>query len=324
MCAIGFAKSSCLLFLAKPMSKSTAQLSNGEMDLTVALPGAPDGYRGARFSWAGIISEATWGEHHLFGPWRPGMFPPEAHDNVSGTAGEFGMGTVGMPPPLGFDAAAPGGLFVKIGVGIVRRPDDAPYAFSRHYEVVDAPAWHVQTGEQQVAMRQSLEHDGYGYDYTHTIELVPNQPVFITQHVLTNTGRRPFHQTHYSHNFLVINRAPIGPDYEVVFPFAPEHGFEPGGVASIDGRKLTFREPLKAAVFDMLDGFDGTTADNQVTVRHRGSGVELRITGDRPIVRYHIFAAPGAICPEPFIDIRLEPGESMTWQHRYELYASRG
>jgi len=48
------------------------------------------------------------------------------HDNVSGTAGEFGMGIAdNVPPPLGFDEAKPGDCFVKIGVGVLRRPDNA-------------------------------------------------------------------------------------------------------------------------------------------------------------------------------------------------------
>jgi hypothetical protein len=69
----------------------------------------------------------------------------------------------------------------------------------------------------------------------------------------------------------------------------------------------------------MLDGFEGGVADNQVTVRNRRTGLAVKITGDRPIVRYHVFAAPGAVCPEPFVEIHAAPGETIAWEHRYEL-----
>ncbi len=294
-------------------------LSNAHLTLDISLPGVPGNYCGARFSWAGIITDITCGGHHLFGPWQPGSLCPELHDNVSGTAGEFGMGTADMPPPLGFDAAAPGEGFVKIGVGVLRRPDERPYEFSGAYERLDSPPWQTDRSDSHIAMRQQLSFNGFGYDYTHTIELDPETAAFTTRHRLTNTGDKPIHQTHYSHNFLVLNRQSIGPGYEISFPFTPDPGFDADSPARLNGNTLTFSRPLSQPVFAMLEGFNGTAVDNGATVRHRDTGVGIRITGDQPIVRYHFFAAPGAICPEPFVEMRLSPGQTMTWQHRYDI-----
>jgi len=303
---------------------SSIRLFNDELDLTLGVPGAPGTYYGTRFSWAGIISQVTMQGHRVFGPWRPGELAPDEHDNVTGPAGEFGMGIAGMPPPLGFDEAVPGGLFVKIGVGVLRRPDETPYGFARRYELVNSPCWQVQAGEQRVGMRQILTHDGYGYDYEHSVELVPGQPSFITRHVLSNTGLKPIRQTHYSHNFLVVDQLPVGPEYDVTFSFAPVSSFGTESAAYFEERTLKFREPLTNAVFSALTGFGGTAADNRVTVRNHRAGIEVRITGDCPVVRYHFFAAPGAVCPEPFVDLCLEPGASATWQHRYDLTCLSG
>jgi hypothetical protein len=30
-------------------------------------------------------------------------------------------------------------------------------------------------------------------------------------------------------------------------------------------------------------------------------------------------AEPGAVCPEPFVEINAVPGETIAWEHRYEL-----
>ncbi len=298
---------------------STIHLSNDRLSLALAVPGAAATYRGTRFSWAGIISEVTWGEHHLFGPWQPGPLPLDLHDNVSGTAGEFGMGIADMPPPLGFNEAALGDCFVKIGVGVLRRPDTQPYQFHGSYELVEAPAWEVSANSWRVDMRQRLEFKGFGYDYTHAIELVPGASAFVIRHRLTNTGGRPIHQTHYSHNFVVLDRQPVGPDYEVIFPFTPGPAFGEESDAVLQGNRLGFRQPLRKAIFAMLTGFNGDAADNQVTVRNRRTGLTLKVVGDRPILRYHFFAVPGAVCPEPFVEIHAAPGETIVWEHRYEL-----
>jgi len=294
-------------------------LSDEGIAISVALPGAAGTYRGTRFSWAGIISEATWGDHHLFGPWQPGPLPLDTHDSVSGTAGEFGMGIAGMPPPLGFEQAGPGDCFVKIGVGVLRRSDAQPYQFNKSYELVEAPAWQVEAGSRRVEMRQRLDFYGYAYDYTHAIELVSGADAFVTRHRLTNTGGKPIRQAHYSHNFLVLDRQPVGPDYEIVFPFTPGPAFAEDSYAVLQGNRLGFRRPLQKAVFAMLTGFEGGVADNQVTVCNRRTGLAVKVAGDRPILRYHFFAAPGAVCPEPFVEINAAPGETIAWEHLYEL-----
>jgi hypothetical protein len=298
-------------------------LSNGILELAAVIPGATGTYRGTRFSWAGQVAGVTWNEHHLFGPWQSGPLAPDVHDNVLGTAGEFGMGIAGMPPPLGFEEAAPGGCFLKIGVGVLRRPDDEAYNFFGDHELVEAPAWEIEAGRQRLVMRQRCGCDGYGYDYTNTIELMADAPAFVIRHRLANTGTRPIRQTHYNHNFLVLDRQPVGPDYEITLPFTPGPAFGPDSDAVLRGSRLGFRQPLQRAVFAMLDGFEGGPADNRVTARHLRTGLVVQVTGDRPVCRYHFFAAPGAVCPEPFVGIHAAPGEAFAWEHRYELASGR-
>lgn len=298
---------------------TTHVLSNGILELVAVTPGAPGTYRGTRFAWAGQIAGVKWNGHHIFGPWQPGPLAPDVHDNVLGTAGEFGMGIAGMPPPLGFEEAVPGEGFLKVGVGVLRRPDDEAYNFAGAYELVEAAEWEVAGDRQRLMMRQRCGFGNYGYDYTQTIELMPGAPAFVTRHRLSNTGARPIRQTHYCHNFLVLDGQPVGPDYEITFPFTPAPAFGADSDALMRGPRLGFRQPLRRAVFAMLEGFCGGPADNQFTVRNLRSGLALRVTGDRPVCRYHFFAAPGAVCPEPFVEIHAAQGEEFTWEHRYEV-----
>ncbi len=38
---------------------------------------------------------------------------------------------------LGYNEAKPGEMFVKIGVGVLRKPDNSPYQFSKLYDIVN-------------------------------------------------------------------------------------------------------------------------------------------------------------------------------------------
>ena len=120
---------------------------------------------------------------------------------------------------------------------------------------------------------------------------------------------------------MVIDELPVGSDYEVIFPFTPKNSFGTDSLAYVEGRSLKFRAQIPAgeAIFAQLSGYADTTADNSVTIRNRKAGVDVRITGDRPVLRYHFFAVAGALCPEPFVDIHATSGETVAWQHRYDI-----
>jgi hypothetical protein len=42
---------------------------------------------------------------------------------------------------LNYAEAKPGETFVKIGVGVLKRPDEARYAFRNPYELLDGGKW---------------------------------------------------------------------------------------------------------------------------------------------------------------------------------------
>jgi hypothetical protein len=286
-------------------------LSDRHMRVSVALPGAIGTYRGTRFSWAGIIAEVTWGDHHLFGSWQ---------DTVCGTAGEFGMGMAdNVSPPLGFNAAAPGDCFVNIGVGVLRRPDKEQCKFAKNDELIEAPAWEVTGDNRRVEMRQRLTVDGYGYDDPHTIELILGASTFAPRHRLTNTGDRARAQAHSCHTFMILDRQPVGPDAEVIMPFTPAPALGEDGDVVLEGKRYGFRRLVQKPAFAMLAGFAGTVADNRFTISNRRTGLTVHAAGDRPIICYHMSVDPVAVCPECVVETNAAPGETVAWEHRYEL-----
>src|SRR5580692_6360648 len=99
-----------------------ASISNGPVQAVLYLPDAKNGYyRASRFDWSGIIPCLSYKGHTYFGVWFS-HYDPMVADAITGPVEEF-RSTDGA---LDYGQAKPGGLFVKIGVGVLRKADDSP------------------------------------------------------------------------------------------------------------------------------------------------------------------------------------------------------
>jgi len=310
---------------AEPQHPET-RISNGVMSLKLYLPDAESGYyQGTRFDWSGVIARAEYKGHTLFGPWKPPLNPLK-HDNVTGPAEEFSM-----DDPPGYEQAQPGEPFLKIGVGLLAKPDNgkdgqAPkYRFHGKYDLLKPGTWKVTQGKDWIQFHQKIDTTfGYGYEYTKRISLSEGKPQFVIRHVLKNTGEKPIDTTHYSHNFIIIDDDPVGPNYKLRLPFkAPEPVDVKKGKARVEGDLLTMPAAFKGSIWVQLAGLTGDACDNQATVLHEKSGLELHIRGDRPLLKYVVYGESLALCPEPFIAVKAAPGETMTWDTTYTLSESK-
>src|SRR5216684_6586507 len=108
-CCLFACLSACLLS-AQDYPKS--EISNGLIHAELMLPDRQNGsYRGTRFDWSGIISSLQFGGHEYFGRWYE-RHDPRIHDAITGPVEEFLLNN----SALGYEAAKPGGVFVRIGV----------------------------------------------------------------------------------------------------------------------------------------------------------------------------------------------------------------
>ena len=235
---------------------------------------------------------------------------------MAGTAEEFGHDM-----PLGYAAAPAGGTFVKIGVGELVKPAEPKYRFSHNYKIAKPGTWQVTTGERFVEFRQELSHSsGYGYRYVKRVELAPKG--FVIRRTLANTGAKSIDTDHYGHHFLTVDGDPIGPNYALRFPFPPR-AVDPAGlrdIAAVRGDRLVLLKPLEQGdVQSRIDGFGSTAEDNRVTVEHAASGVKMSIINDRPLTKINVWSLKTTLCPEPFAQIKVEPGRETSWATRYEF-----
>ncbi len=197
-----------LSLLAIPLMKfPQTEISNGIISARIYLPDTKTGYyRGTRFDWSGNMPSLVFNGHEYFGQWFK-TYSPEIHDVIMGPVEEF--------TALDYPEIKPGNNFVKIGVGLLTKPDDQSYTFARLYPVVDHGKWTVNTESDKISFMHELKEKTYSYKYEKVVELVKDKPELLLTHTLTNTCGHTIETSAYDHNFFVIDQQPIGPGYVV-------------------------------------------------------------------------------------------------------------
>jgi hypothetical protein len=296
----------------------TLQIANDQVRATLYLPDADKGYyRGTRFDWSGVIQQVEHAGHTFYAPLYP-THDPTVHDSISGPAGEFAMSH-----PMGFAEAKPGETFVKIGVGLLEKGASDEYQFAGDYRLVRAGEWRIEPGPDRVRFTQQLTGDrGWGYRYEKTVRLVPGRPELVIEQRLENTGEKTIDIDHYNHNFTLIDGLAYGPSYSVEFPFAADEPRPINGLAHFRGNRIIVDRPLRAESLWMpvFEG-DGSAADNAATVRNDQTGASVRFQGDAAITKMVFWAVERAACPEPFVAIKLAPGQAKRWSSTYTYAA---
>lgn len=291
-----------------------AEIANGRITATVYLPDAAAGYyRGTRFDWSGAIASLRVDGHEYFGPWFE-RHDPLLHDGITGPVEEFQAGS----SSVGYDEAAVGGTFVRIGVGHVRKPEEPAYRRFATYEIADPGTWTVERAPDALVFVHRLgDGNGYAYVYRKTLRL--DGDTLVIDHALRNTGRKPIATQVYNHNFFTLDRLPTSEAVEVDFAFQPTAARPVAPLASLDGTRLRFARALgpKENVFTEMSGFGATAADYDFRLTQRATGATVRITGDRPLTALVFWAAPRTACPEPYVDASVAPGQETTWRTTY-------
>ncbi len=293
-------------------------LDNDVMQVDMFLPDAEKGYyRGPRFDWSGIIEKVTYKGHTFYGPLHE-EHDPTGHDFVSGPAEEFGMYN-----PMGYKDAKVGETFLKVGVGLLQKTSNEDYQFYGNYPIVQAGSWKIESTERSIEFTQALQTDnGWGYQYSKNVELLPGKSQMRIAHQLTNTGKNTIELDNYSHNFTIIDDVPYGPDYSVEFPFTSPTDALINERAWYKGNKITLDKPLlDNALWHVVHKDGGDSSLNGATVKNHKTGASLSFEGDSDITHFIFWAVERAACPEPFIAINLAPGQQKTWQTTYTFSA---
>lgn len=311
-------------------------LSNGKLDVLVFLPDAKNGYyRSSRFDWSGVVGCASVNGHQFFGEWFTG-YDPLKNDSITGPVEEFRtdggpMGRSGpggqmsvLPGAIGYADARPGELFLKPGVGVLRKVDDKPYQFGFAYPIVDTGKWTTKIKSRSILFRQVLRGpEGYAYIYEKELILDKNDSVMTLEHRLKNTGQKTIDTSVYDHDFFMLDGKPVGPGMVVHFAFEPKPADPMGAAAKIEGKDLIFIDSLepRKGVSGYLTGYSDKASDYDFTVEDTNSKIAVRQTSDSPLARLYFWSTRTTICPEGYIHLNIPPGETGKWKIQYQFIA---
>ena len=283
------------------------QIANNLVRVEGYLPDAASGfYRGTRFDWSGVIGNLEYAGHRYYGPWftqtdpKVSDFIYQGSDIVAGPCSAI-TGPVEEFTVLGYDQAKAGATFLKIGVGILRKPDDSPYSPYRLYEIVDGGKWSFEKSAEAVEFIQEL-HDsssGYGYIYRKKVSLVAGKPEMLIEHSLKNVGTRAIHTSVYDHNFLVLDKQPTGTGFTITVPFAI-HSDEPPKkeFAEIRKNQIVYLKTLTGqdVVATPIEGFGHSSDDYKVRIENANVKAGMTISGDRPLAKMALWSIRSCAC----------------------------
>jgi len=314
----GLAAMACILASGTtPPSFPEAQITNGLVQARLYLPDTAQGYyRSTRFDWSGVMPSLTYQGHSYSGQWFD-KYDPRINDAIMGPVESFS--------PLGYEEAAAGGNFTQIGVGVLQKAKDQTYSPFRYYNIMDAGQWTVQTDADAVHFTHTVGGD-YAYHYEKDVRLVQGKPVMELIHHLKNTGTRTIETDVYDHNLFMLDGGPTGPGCVIRFPFAlraeekGRRGF--GDIAEIHDSEIRFlRKPGKREqAYAILHGYGSQASDYDIRMENQNSGAGVRITSDQPLSRLVFWACATTFCPEPYIHIKVAPGETFSWTLTYTFY----
>jgi hypothetical protein len=283
------------------------------------LPDAVNGYyRGTRFDWSGVIHSLKFQGHEYFGEWFE-KHDPLVHDAITGPVNVFDTNGAG----LGYAEAKPGGNFIRIGVGLLEKPDEPSYRGTHTYKIVNPGKWTVTRGGNWIDFVQELpDQIGYGYVYRKRITLTKGKSEMVLSYSLKNSGAKVIETTQFNHNFFVMDGQPSGPGFVARFRFQPRPTADLAGLAEVRGNEVHFLRRLVAQerFYTVLEGYAPAARDYDISIENQKVGTGVRITADRPFSKLILWSRPRVVGPEPYIALRIEPGETARWETRYSFY----
>lgn len=292
--------------------------------LRLSLHEPADGfYQGTRFDRSGVFGSVSFGGIEFCAPWYE-RYDPFMHDAVIGPAEEFS--------PI----FLPGSMILKIGVGLLRLPDEAPYDRFRLYEIADPGEWSVEQTADSVRFRHTMP--GY-YIYKKEVRVLSGSSFEITHEVSASEAQ--LDGDVYNHNFFTLGLLSTSPGRQIDFPYQARGDWR----AQYDSVALTpqgfrFSRTLQkgesvymgnihaasALAQDRPSPFGHTPYELSICETALPGGVSsaqitptVHVHGSVPVLRSVMWANHRIACIEPYNAFCAIPGHPFRWTIRYDL-----
>ncbi|MBN8712029.1 MAG: hypothetical protein J0I10_21845 [Verrucomicrobia bacterium] len=291
-------------------------LRNDQLEVRVMVPDHPGRYnRGTRFTpVAAVLGVRRDGVEYLY--------RPDAHDPINdhaGLAAEFDLCIPDGPAnvlPSGYQEAAVGEGFIKIGVGALRKPAKTYHLFMNP-ELLEPALTTVEWQASRAVFHQIFAgRTTPGYSYRLDAVLSLEGASVTVDWKLSNTGTRPITTRQYTHDFFRIAGRPTASGYILSFPYDIQPKGLEGG-QNVAGRAVHFTGAIPRWINATVAYPASYAGPNIVALRHPEAGREIICETSDPGLRTDIHARADYISPEQFIEITLPPGGAHSWTRKY-------
>jgi len=282
-------------------------LTNEYLKVDISLPGSL--YRGSRFDWTGFITQITLDGTHTFCTPEPEQ--KNTNTNGIGLCNEFSNFI-----PLENDPAS-GIPFPKLGIGVLKSSAKEPFSCFKAYDIDPFQVEVIQDSHSIKFITQPAECRGISAYVEKTVTL--HEKTITIDYYMKNTGTASIITREYNHNFILIDDCPIGPDYVITLPYEASIESMPEYV-SCSGNEIHINEsPIDS--FHLHPTIDKKMA-HKWDLYCKPLKLGIQEENNFCAVHFMIWGRNNVISPEVFVDINLEPNQSMNWSRKYSLYQS--
>lgn len=293
----------------KEKRKDNIYLKNERLCVQIAFPGTY--YKGSRFDWNGFITQVTLDGNNTF-------CIPESLIKGQGSGGCGLCGEFGIDRPIGYEDLGENEYFPKIGVGVVLKPDNLKYNFFRNYQFKPFKSKVTKLSNCVEFYVEPEDCNGYSVLYKKKISLNDNRVKI--EHFLENVGTKRIHTTEYSHNFISIDGDTTGSHYNLIVPNLDSVDRLPEVMEYHEDGFFSWKDDdFQKDFYCILKGNsnqNGYSWDLYNSVR----GVGIKEYDDFKPIKFALWGMKHVISPEIFIEIRLEPKETLRWTRCFEFY----
>lgn len=276
-------------------------------DLQVELCRPGEYYQGTRFDHAGVFRRIQKDGFTYADEWFSHQ-DPFAHDRVCGPSEEFVTVDLADVPV--------DGLFCKVGVGLLRRPDAAPYDWFRLYEIAHPGAWTVEADAASARYKHVLE--GW-YTYEKTVRLTDAGHLEIG-HRLQWEASRPLKGFHYNHHFFTFGGAEVGLRRRITFPFQPAgHWRDSYDNVALTDCGIAFSGPIVKTPSVYMGDLQNSQGPTPYAFTIGEGARRVTVKGSQSVNHIVFWSNPRVACLEPYMPIELAAGQEMTWSQIYRF-----
>lgn len=285
-------------------------LQNERLKIEIQEPGLF--YRGSRFDWTGFISQITLDD-------AVNYCVPEQLEAGKGSGGLGFCNEFGIDQPIGYDQLSVGELFPKIGIGLLKKDQGEVYDFFRVYDIRPSIINIDKKTDCITFETNDKSPKGYGYHLLKEIRIIENR--LIIKYQLTNTGQYLIQTNEYSHNFIGINNQLISKHYHLWIPGMEKIDIVVGTI-SRDQEKLTWPVTPDGDFYALINCEKKSYMCNWELFHDEIKAGVKEISQFEPS-KVALWGFTHVVCPEVFIEIKLEVNEQKTWERVYEFYQSK-